>query len=490
MIDKFLLFEEKNELLLDDISGFQYWFFIRDKVFSKIANLEPEAKGSSSISKKLDSTFGTNVMSLSQKKITIRDLFSVLKNLTFQNPVLYKKQHDILLLASPRRILMDGKYYAYWTDGIADHYKEKAITAESLEITKHNRPYWNDNVIELDALDVIPILIYKIHKIPKNIKEMIHNKSQIITECLNKEFSISIDHTFIETLITSRYSWYLSKKKYLYKLLNNIKPKVIIEVCGYSTNNLIVNELSKKMGIVTIEVQHGIIGYNHIGYNYLVQRDYVNLPSKLFVYSNYWKKTCRFPIGKDNIIATGYPFAEMQLKKYPPHIKEQELITILVLSQPIFYSELLQNVFDLICLLKKDRVNFKLLFKLHPTEYSQPIENWSKISKFAEVEIIGNSKKQLYELFSISDIQIGVTSTSIFEGLLYELKTYILNIGNAKIRMKDLCEENYATFCENINDCANSITCSYQNKNYCRPKDAFFKENALDNMISIIDSMI
>ena len=338
MIDKFLLFEEKNELLVDNISGFRYWFFVRDKVFSKIANLEPKTKGSSSISNKLDSTFATNVMSLYSPKMTLRDMFSVLKNLTFRNPVLYKKQHDILLLASPRRILMDGKYYAYWTDGIADHYKKQAITAESLEITKHNRPYWNNNVIELDALDVIPILIYKIQKIPKTIKETIHNKSRIITECLNKEFAIEIDCSFIETLITSRYSWYLSKKKYLYKLLNNIKPKVIIEVCGYSTNNLIINELSKNLGIVTIEVQHGIIGNNHIGYNYLAPRDYVNLPSKLFVYSNYWKKTCRFPIGNENIIPTGYPYAEMQLKKYPPHKKEEGKITILVLSQPIFYS--------------------------------------------------------------------------------------------------------------------------------------------------------
>ncbi|MGN0246527.1 MAG: hypothetical protein ACI4DK_11295 [Lachnospiraceae bacterium] len=490
MIDKFLLFEEKNGFLVDEISGFRYWFFIRDKVFSKIANLEPEANGSSNISKKIDSTFGTNVMGLSQKKITLGDLISVLKNLTFKNPVFYKKQHDILLLASPRRILMDGKYYAYWTDGLADHYKERAITAESLEITTHNRPYWNNNVIELDALDVIPILMYRIKKIPKSIKETIHNKSLVITECLNKEFALNIDCTFIEILITSRYSWYLFKKKNFYKLLNNIKPKVIIEVCGYSTNNLIINELSKKIGIITIEVQHGIIGNNHIGYNYLVPRDYVNLPSKLFVYSNYWKKTCRFPIGNENIIPTGYPFAEMQLKKHPPHIKEEGIITILVLSQPIFYSELLQNIYDLIGLLKKERINFRLIFKLHPTEYSQPIANWSKISKFEEVEIIGNSKKQLYELFSVSDIQIGVTSTAIFEGLLYELKTYILNIGNARIRMKDLCEEKYAIFCENINDCAKRIICTIQNKNNSRPEDAFFKENALDNMINIIDALI
>lgn len=81
MID-FLRMEEMSELLNDDIDGFGYWFFIRDKVYSKISELEQKNSGNhQSVTSKIDQTFGTNVMGLTNRKIVASDIFYLIKNI-------------------------------------------------------------------------------------------------------------------------------------------------------------------------------------------------------------------------------------------------------------------------------------------------------------------------------------------------------------------------------------------------------------------------
>ena len=133
---EFLRMEEMSGLLNDDIEGFKYWLFIRDKVYSKIFELEPKSSiEQKNVSSKIDQTFGTNVMTLSNKVVKVSDLLYVLKNLTLCNPVFYNKHHDVLFFTSPRRTFIDGRYFEYWTDELADYYKDKGITAEYLNIT-------------------------------------------------------------------------------------------------------------------------------------------------------------------------------------------------------------------------------------------------------------------------------------------------------------------------------------------------------------------
>ena len=78
---EFLRMEEMSGLLNDDIEGFKYWLFIRDKVYSKIFELEPKSSiEQKNVSSKIDQTFGTNVMTLSNKVVKVSDLLYVLKN--------------------------------------------------------------------------------------------------------------------------------------------------------------------------------------------------------------------------------------------------------------------------------------------------------------------------------------------------------------------------------------------------------------------------
>ena len=487
MID-FLRMEEMSELLNDDIDGFGYWFFIRDKVYSKISELEPKNSGNhQSVTSKIDQTFGTNVMGLTNRKIVASDIFYLIKNIIWSNPIFYKKHHDILFFTSPRRTFIDGKYFEYWTDELAEIYKERGITAEFLNITSHMRPYWTEKVLELDAVDVLPVLTYKVFGLNSREKDKCKIKAKRVVRAIHDYLDFDIQISWVYSLICSRYYWYKKKAKYFTKMLENIRPKVIVEICGYSTNSMIINEIAKKHCIPTIELQHGIIGREHISYNFLVNRKYNYLPDKLLVFSDYWKNTCNFPIGDENIISCGYPFAEMQKKRYPvDKSKDKKVISILILSQPIFHDKLVPFIEKTLHLLKETDLLFSVIYKLHPTEYSKSLDEWSVLTRYQEVSICGNYEIQLYELFATSDIQIGMTSTSIFEGLLYDLDTCILDIGNSKERMKDLCDEGYAKFIYSAKELSDYLL-EYKRSKNTRNKINFFKPNATKNITNEIN---
>lgn len=492
MIDNFLNIEEENNLLVDEIEGFRYWLFIRDKVYSKLANLEPDIvpNKSNEFAKKIDNIFGSKVMKLTNKKVSFNDLVKIVKNLTISNPIHYKKEHLILIFPSPRRTLIDGKYYEYWTDPIADYYKEKCISAEFINIFNHLRPYWNDNVLEIDAVDIMPVLLYQIFRIPRKIQTQIDERVEFIVSCFKEKNGLVLDFNFIKNLIETRYIWYVYKKKYLKKFIKNINPKVIIEVCSYSTNNLIINEIAHELGIYTVELQHGVIGREHIGYNYLVNRRYELLPDKLLVFSKYWKDTCRFPIREENIIPVGYPFAEAQKRKYPCKEKKKNSINILIMSQPVFYSDLLKFTIEILKLLTRNGIEFNLVYKLHPTEYEQPLSNWNSILTYKEVRVINSSDVQLYELFAEADIQVGATSTSLYEGLLYNLDTYILDIGNAKERMQYLCKYGYARMVYSPLQFSNYMKTWNYDINKKRNIPEFFEKNSLLKTINVIENIL
>lgn len=69
----------------------------------------------------------------------------------------------------------------------------------------------------------------------------------------------------------------------LRRIIKSISPKVIVEVVGYETNKMIINEIAHEMGISTIELQHGVIGRGHIAYNYLINREYSICRSIFFI---------------------------------------------------------------------------------------------------------------------------------------------------------------------------------------------------------------
>ena len=429
LIEKFIRLEEENHLLSDEIDGFTYWPYLRFSIYMKLEEIANNQ----------------NREIAGESRPSGGDVLQIIKNCTIKNPLLYRQKKDILFISHARRVKIDGSYRCIYTDKIADAFADNSVSAEFIYGNKHMRPEYTKNILPLDYVDIWPALKFPIYKRSHTSTiSKLNSKADYISTLIADSFGIKIEPQYVRSMLVRRFYWHKSKKKLMSKIIDQISPKVIVEVVGYEVNKLIINEIASEKGIETIELQHGVMGRGHLAYNYLVNRKYDFLPKTMFLFSDYWIKTCSFPLEQGHMVATGFPYQEEQMAKYPP--MEHDKLTVLILSQPEFSDKLLPVVKEVLSDPAIREMGIQFIYKLHPAEYRVPLEHWEDIIAFENVDLIRDSNTPLYSLFAKSDIQIGVTSTAIFEGLAYNLKTLIYHIEKTDVYMGDLCNQGYAQF--------------------------------------------
>ncbi|GHV46307.1 hypothetical protein FACS1894204_07640 [Synergistales bacterium] len=393
---------------------------------------------------------------------------------------------DICFLCHPRRILTNNAYECIYTDDLANEYPN-SITLERLYKEGHLTPAKTTNLAYVDRI----VLKSYLHGF--TAKVIRHGKYREVENCIRAFFAKPLAELYaaagvnfqLDRLVrhmTQRYFFYHNRRKDYRKFLNEIKPKIIVETVYYSMDAMIINELSLEMGIVSIELQHGLIGKGHAAYNYPPGLTIPQFPQKLFLFSEYWRCNAKYPIAKEHRIAIGYPYFEQQTQKLKAIPQgRQETKTIIFLSQPVLKSEFT----DLAVAVSKrlSSQGWRVIFKLHPEEYI----NWRQLHpqlNYSKIEIIDSAKKPLYELFAASTAQVGAYSTTIFEGLGFDLQTFIYDLPGTEV-MEDLIQKGYAikisdvaTLCEHLEHPEN------QNK---VDLETIWKSNAMENMKREID---
>lgn len=226
------------------------------------------------------------------------------------------------------------------------------------------------------------------------------------------------------------------------KILEKIRPKVVIEVVSYILNKLALNQAAYDIGILIIELQHGTKGQSHIAYNFKEKMKLDTFPQYIFTFGDYWKENTRFPINLENVKSVGWPFFEKQNIKFYnfTNDNDNDKISILFISQGTIGELLSQLAVQLAEFLDLDK--YELIYKLHPGEYDE----WEKRYPWLLVNgitVIDNNDKNMHYYFANANIQIGVYSTAIYEGLGYGLKTYILTYPGHE-QLSELYENGYA----------------------------------------------
>ena len=134
--------------------------------------------------------------------------------------------------------------------------------------------------------------------------------------------------------------------------------------------------------------------------------------------------------------------------------------------------------------LKKD---LKIIYKLHPGEYETWRENYPELveaSDFDNFEVIDNSEIPLYRLLAESNYQVGAFSTAIYEGLMFNCKTFILDVPGVEY-LDDLIDEGYVFKIKDVDDLNSNL--EEFNPTYY-DKDFFFKNVDKKLLKSVIDN--
>lgn len=474
-VEKFLEIEKKYGLYDKSIEGVQYWVYARFLIWSQ--KICPQQLGmdrsykkkKKSIMRRINTVYNLCLHSLSKRKIP-------------------KKNVDILFLNHPRRVLNQSYYECPYTEKLSEKYSN-SVTLERLYQNRHYKPVRTHNLMYSDYVWLRGEIYYCVNKYLKFIRyrklcHQIEKQMCAAIEEIKDAYTWKVDNYEIYEFLAREIL--LCKKEYkIYEhLLNKINPKIIIEVVYYCRQNMIINELAKKKGIISIELQHGAMPLEHISYQYAHGVEISQFADRLFLFSDFWRQDIHVPISSNNLKATGYPFFEDNVNKYKEIAKKTGINkTILFISQWTIGEQLAQLAVELAQSL--DEKKYNIIYKLHPQEYPIWKEKYPYLLS-SRIEVIDHNKENIYKYFSISDFQIGVYSTALYEGLGFGLSTLIYRIGHSD-SMKKLVSEGYAQYVDNASDAIDYIQ-SYQKVKV--KKNDFWKKNALQNMETEIEKLI
>ena len=423
----------------------------------------------------------------SNVRLYIKQLKSLLSLFIRRNRK-YIHPADLVFLSHERRIKTGDFYECIYTDELTKKY-DNSVVLEKPYHGHHLTPVQINNIYYTDMLPIKAELFYLFHRYLKTgkykrIYREVRNKFSQPLEEIGHAYQYPIRYERIYeslTKIVLQLSWIRSE---LAKIIDEIQPKVIVETVWYNRICMIINEIAKERGILTVELQHGTMHTAHAAYQFADGCGEIRyFPQYVFVFSEYWKNCARLPICADHIKVTGYPYFERQLNKYKS-IKKEERITIIFVSQGTIGKELSRLATDLGELI--DETKYHIIYKLHPGEY----EGWQSRMPWLlknNIEVVDSLEHNIYEYFAKCHIQVGVYSTAIYEGLGFGLSTYIYNIGHADT-LADLCEQGYASYVNNAEELYMDI--SAKNLNGHNDSKEFWKMNSFENICSEIDRLL
>lgn len=474
-IDDFLIVEKKYHLNELEINGVNYWNYVRFSIWNSEIVSQNMRLGEAHQKRKLSVWQCIKIFSG-----FLESIFS-LKNI--------KKDSDILFLNHERRAKNNNFYECIYTETLSKIYK--STTLEKPYEYKHFKPVKTSHLVYTDYISIDAYLKFTVHKLlkTKKYRNLLLEIEEQTHEALNELshiYSWNYNKKDIYNKMAEKVFFYQNEYKKFQKIIDKINPKVIVEVVYYAWQNMIINEIAREKGIVTVELQHGTIYKEHIAYQFAKDVSIAQLADRIFMFSDFWKNMVRLPITSDHLISVGYPYFENCKDNFQKIRKTDNRTGVVFISQGTIGKDLSKVAAQVADILESDQ--YRVIYKLHPSEYS----SWKTLYPWLDqtnLEVIDNNEKSLYYYFAICDIQIGVYSTAVFEGIGFGLNTIIYKCAFWDV-MKPLIDYGYAELGIDVYDICSKIKSPVNETQTNEIANKLWKPNALENIRNELDSLL
>ncbi len=258
----------------------------------------------------------------------------------------------------------------------------------------------------------------KTNRLVKQMDKEIHNN---LTGLFKTESDLGQKLILLE-LIKLRNSNKLHIRKYLaYKKFfserNSIK-----NITTYGENlsqGKIILDAAKQNNIRTIALQHGMISYNNMGYNYsLFEASFLPMPHVTCVWGKHWQdeliKVGNYPL--ERIVITGQQRTDIIPKTVAKYKRKTNLITFFTQPQP--YEEERRLAAESFVMSASQQTDFLFVFKLHPKEEDDIYSSLIKKYKVENCKI--EHFKNTYQLLAESCLIMTCYSTVGIEALYFK----------------------------------------------------------------------
>ncbi len=407
---------------------------------------------------------------------------------------------DILILCHSRRQKAGEVYESVFTDFLEEEFP-KSLTLERLfDDHTHFEPAKTKNLCYTDDL-TLKGYIYRLYKkkfCPREYESLRLQVKDIMEAPLRAlEESERIDlkkDKYYDRAVTLYYFRKIKRPEYE-KFLNLVRPRVLTEVVSKSVDAMILNELCKERNIPVIELQHSLLGPIAKYPDGIKEKQ---SPDYYLSYSDYWSEYQTYPIKKENVFSCGSPYFERQVKEYKKKSRVEkfdgDVINVLFISGAAYGPQLSKVAIDLAWeAADTEGKKIRIIYKLHPDEFGNWKEEYPELLHEAEkndtmISVIDSKDVSIYEFFDDAAAQVGVFSTALYEGLAFELSTFILDIPFAG-EFIDFCREGNGTL---IKDGAELYAGLMDMSQTAAPQNVekFWKSGARENIVARINEII
>ena len=372
----------------------------------------------------LDQYNDFNTPQSKSKSLKIKELLVYMAQVIAYQPKFFKKKKSInfLFFAKGTYKYTKGKYYNRITEPYAEIFPNESLLIEESFDFKNGLPRTFKNIKLLDIYLIKAKLLGSLLGIEKQYKKEVYDFIEFLKD--NSPFELpDVTWLKLQHYLCSQLERHKFITKDIAKLLNKIQPKVIfIEEACYGNRAYIV-DIAKKMGIKTVEFQHGFIGNTHPAYNYgerFLKTTDNHCPEYILTYGEYWKKSITVP---SQVISIGNPSLEQTVKAFSTDRKcKSSTLKVLVISSGVDYNNLIGIILDFIDDNLKKTV-LEIVFRPHPLE--RPVME----VRYKELIDLGvkMSVVDLYDDIINCDLVFGEFSTALYEATVFNKKVIMLD---------------------------------------------------------------
>jgi hypothetical protein len=219
----------------------------------------------------------------------------------------------------------------------------------------------------------------------------------------------------------------------------------IFIVVGYFKEGIIA--AAQQLGIRVTELQHGFMSNNHIGYGFPPGGEVPYFADRLFVFGEYWRRTTALPTTCETQVVGAW-YIECMRHKYASMNKQEKLI--------LYCSQLTigEKLFAVACDVARLLPDYTVLYRLHPSEHHSMYTAYLTqrgVDKPDNLEFSSGAQDDTYALLARATYNVGVYSTTLWEGLAFGCKTIVLDLPGSGGAMP-LVERHHAIMVKDAND--------------------------------------
>lgn len=418
-----------------EMDGLKIWPLIRNNhwlylVVQKVFNSNNQIAINNNLSHQLKKIVSAGV-SFARAKQVDKD----------KNDRIRKTDLLIAVATSTRFFKVDGAWYTPYSDSLIKHFREEDIDSLVLEFASDGRcllPRFAPSIFVQNQSYYLSIQAKLRGKLNfPALKEQLEGWDDCLA-IIDRELGADCRPNL--NTVRTKARQILLHEQWFNKILQKTKPKVAIVGFSYcSADAMGLIRACRKLGILTIEIQHGVQGSEHMAYHRwagLPEQGYDTLPDIFWTWSEEEKKYI-------DSWANSRPEAHRAMVGGNPclHIYDQKgsynpssIQTLLNKTKEqalnvLFTAQAFDRLPDFFIEAIRQTPNWKWWIRIHPQywEMEEPLRKQLEANNLANAAISTSSELPLIRLLEQCDVHVTEFSSSVLEAQSCGVASVIIN---------------------------------------------------------------